>query len=95
VKGDRYFYIYGTLVTVRIHSASPYMPIFNENFLVLFFAIILLQPKILYVSSIVTEITTKLRRYVSYFSYHKLMKHNPFYRNLLHYDPSCKFLKLV
>jgi hypothetical protein len=63
VKGDRYFEVDGTFVTVRIHSASPYMPIFNENFLVLFVAIILLQPKMPYISSIVTEISTELRRY--------------------------------
>jgi hypothetical protein len=91
-KGDRYFEIDGTFVTVRIHSVSPYMPIFNENLLVLFVAIILLQPKVPYVSSIVTEISKKLRRHDSYFSYHELIKQNPFYHSLLHYDPSCHFL---
>jgi len=42
VKGDRYFETDGTFVTVRIHSASQYTPIFNENLLVLSVAIILL-----------------------------------------------------
>jgi hypothetical protein len=69
MKDDRYFVTDGTFVTVRIHSASPYMPIFNKHFLVLFVVIILLQPKVPYVSSIVTKTSTKLRRHISYFSY--------------------------
>jgi len=84
MKDDRYFEIDRTFVTVRIHSASPYMPIFNENFLVLFVVLILLQPKVPYVSSIVTKISKKLRRHISHFSYHELIKQNPFYRSLLH-----------
>lgn len=56
MKGDRYFEIDGIFVTVRRYNASPYMFIFNKNFLVPFVSIILLQPKIPYDSSIVTEI---------------------------------------
>jgi hypothetical protein len=64
VKGDRHFEIAWIFVTVRIYNASPYVPTFNELFLIPFLITIPLQTKEPYASSIVTEISMKLRRQV-------------------------------
>lgn len=95
MKDARYFEIDGTFVIVRIHSVSLHMPTFNENFLVLFVVIILLQPKVPYVSSIVTKISKKLRKHISHLSYHELIKQNPFCCSLLYYETFAIFLILV
>jgi hypothetical protein len=92
VKGDRYFEIDRIFVTVRIYKCQSIYAHISWKF----------SRSIRCNNTFATENAVwffyinwnlkKLKRHVSYFSYHELITQSPLYRNLLYYDSSCHFL---